>query len=214
MAQRYRSSRSGSGGRRPAGGGRQAGGSQGSRQSRGGYRQAPQRSNGGMGPIIIAIVLVVGAVGLIVALSSGGSDERDRAPETSYTPPPPPSSQPDVPQPPPYPPISAGLKQKAKDIAREAAEIKKEGEKIYQEAMAARRADDQDLWQAKLGEASDLFLGIQDLYNELLEEMYDEIPSDCPYDVEEVANHYLGREADTITRAISRLTDIKKQRRM
>jgi hypothetical protein len=40
------------------------------------------------------------------------------------------------------------------------------------------------------------------------------MPSSDHYDEEEVANHYLGREGSIVSKALSRLTDIKKQRRL
>lgn len=207
MAQRYRSSRQGNGnGRGRSNGARGNGG-----RARGGYRQQPAKS-GGAAPIVIAIVLVVGVVGLIVALSSGKDNDNPPPRRASYessttnTP----SYEPDIPAPPPYPALPSHLKTRAREIAEEAKSLQKKGDAVYKDAMAAHQSGNTELWQEKLQEASDYFYEIQELYNELIAEM----PSNNDYDEEQVANHYLGAEADVISRALRKLADIKKQRNM
>ena len=199
MAQRSRSSRasrsstSSRGGRRPAG------------------RAAPARGSGGSGPTVaaVAIVLVVLA-GVVYFATQGG--------KKNPTPPPPPEEtlQPgpvetgpgEKPRLPP-PELPAHLKEEAQALVREARELRQQGEEIYKEANGAKQAGDEERWQEKLREAAGVLQGIKDGYNSLIEQM----PENDDWDAEQVANHYLGAEADSISRAMQRLIDIQKQRR-
>lgn len=164
--------------------------------------------------MVMAILVVVGVIALVVFLSSGkkgGDKDTIRASTPSTTRPTNPgTSVPDAPKPPPYPEISMDLKKRAMTLATEAKELSKKGEAVYEEAMAARRDGNDDLWQEKLAEAGEYFYEIRELWNELIAEM----PASDHYDEEQVANHYLGREGSIVSKALSRLTDIKKQRRL
>lgn len=164
--------------------------------------------------MVVAILVVVGVIALIVFLASGQGSKNEEtlraSPTPTMHPTNPRASQPEAPEPPPYPAISMDIKRRAMDVANQAKELQKKGEAVYEEAMAARREDDQDLWQEKLAEANDYFYEIRELWNELIAEM----PSNEHYDEEQVANHYLGREGSIVSKALSRLADIKKQRRL
>lgn len=163
--------------------------------------------------MVVAILVVVGVIALVVFLSTGkgNKDEQtNRASTPVVRPSNPGTSTPDAPKPPAYPEISIDLKRRAMDLATQAKELSKKGEAVYDEAMAARRDGNDDLWQEKLAEASEYFYEIRELWNDLIAEM----PASDHYDEEQVANHYLGREGSIVSKALSRLTDIKKQRRL
>lgn len=199
MAQRSRSSRSSRsssssrGGRRPAG------------------RGAPQRRSGGNGPTIAAAVIVLGVLGAVVFFASQGSS-RKPAPlppaEDTIQPAPVDVGPGEKPRIPP-PDLPSHIKDAAQELVREARGLRQEGETIYKQANDAKKAGDEDLWQAKLREAAAVLQQIKDGYNDLIVEM----PTNNDWDEEQVANHYLGAEADSITRALNRLSDIQKQRR-
>ena len=164
--------------------------------------------------MVIAILVVVGVIALVVFMTAGRG-KPDQGPARASTPTvhrPTSSgtSVPDAPKPPPYPEINMDLKKRAMALATQAKELSKKGEAVYDEAMAARREGNDELWQEKLAEAGEYFYEIRELWNELIAEM----PPSNHYDEEEIANHYLGREGSIVSKALSRLTDIKKQRRL
>ena len=109
--------------------------------------------------MVVAILVVVGVIALVVFLTTGKGKQNEgpsRASTPSTTRPTNSgTSIPDAPKPPPYPEINMDLKRRAMDLATNAKELSKKGEAVYEEAMAARHADDQDLWQEKLAEASE-----------------------------------------------------------
>lgn len=232
MAQRYRSSRSGAGRASSRGPGRSGGRGNGrsddqgrarnsGRNERGGRQSTgrgaygpPTGTRGGAGPTVIAVAVVLVVLALVIWLASGSSDDKTPKETASPTQPVtthhPESVTPVEPTKPPPPAISDALRTRARDLVEQAKRHAEDGEALYKEAMKAKSDGDDDLWQEKLEEASHYFYEIQDLWNEIIGEM----PSNNYYDEEEVANHHLGRESDIVTRALSRLTDIKKQRRL
>lgn len=159
----------------------------------------------------MAAVLVLAVLGAVVFFASQGKTKRVEPPA-----PPPETIQPapvetapgEKPRMPP-PPLPAHLQEQARELVKQARSLKTQGEAVYKEASAAKQAGDEDLWQAKLREAAGYFQQIKDGYNALLEQ----VPGNDDWDEEEVANHYLGNEADSISRALGRLFDIQKQRR-
>ena len=214
MAQRYRSSRSGGsrggsrGPARPSGGGRNG--------RRGRAAPPPRRGGGSAAPTIAAIVLVVGVIALIVILSSRGGSPEDDVTRTSHT-----KKASGVPAAkadsgdgePPWPMLTAGLKKMAEGIAKDARELAKDGNRLYDEAGRAKGEGDQTLWQAKLEEASGYFHAINDSWNELIMQIDEELPADCEYDAEQVANKFFPVESEAVRRAGKRLAAINKDRR-
>jgi hypothetical protein len=85
----------------------------------------------------------------------------------------------------------------------------KRGKALYDEAMAARAAGKPEEWQEKLEEAAQALVEINDRWNEIVVSM----PPSDHYDAEEVANHYLGKEGDTVRKAMQTMAAIKKSRR-
>lgn len=225
MAQQYRSSRSrgnsGRSGGSSRGGSARGGSGRSGGSSRGGSRPAgrggsrpPARGGGGNGAMVAAVLVVVGVIGLVVFLTAGKGKQDDGPNRASTNPTPhathPGTSTPAAPTPPPYPELSMDLKRRAMEVANKAKELSAQGNAVYDEAMTARREGDDDLWQEKLAEANEYFYEIRELWNDLVAEM----PASEHYDEEEIANHFLGREGSIVSNALSRLTDIKKQRRL
>ena len=215
MAQQYRSSRSRSGGGRSGGssrGGSARGSGRSGGSSRGGSR--PPARGGGNGAMVAAVLVVVGVIGLVVFLTAGKGKQDDGPNRASTNPAPhatnPGTSTPAAPTPPPWPELSMDLKRRAMEVANKAKELSAQGNAVYDEAMTAHREGDDDLWQEKLAEANEYFYEIRELWNDLVAEM----PASEHYDEEEIANHFLGREGSIVSNALSRLTDIKKQRRL
>lgn len=173
--------------------------------------RAPSRRSSA-GPTIAAAAVVLGAVVLAIVVLGGGKDgsgdTRARANAPGTTPAAGPSL-PAVPSKLPPPPLPAHLRELAEQLAKDAPVLAKQGEAVYEEANRAKQAGQDDLWQEKLKEASAFFFEIQDRYNELIGDM----PSNKDWeDPEELANHYLGDEAEAVRRAMNRLADIRKQR--
>lgn len=178
-----------------------------------GGRSAPAPRKGGAGPTIAAAGVVVGVIVLAIALFSGGGKKPSAPPSPppmAPAPVPPRAEAPVVPSKPPPPALSDAIRKEAGDLTTKAKDLASQGEKIYEEAMAAKRAGDEETWQAKLEEASVPYYEIQDLWNELIVQM--PTSDDWP-DAEDVANYHLGTEGDLISKALSRLHDIQKQRR-
>jgi hypothetical protein len=163
------------------------------------------------------VTLVVGAfvVGIIALLVfvMGGKKAKAPAPEPEPEPVATPAAEPPKPKPPeapPFPPVDAKVIEQAKAVAKKAADPANRAKRIYDEAMEAKRAGKDDVWQQKLAEADDLLSAVQDEWNEVIQQM----PTSKDYDEEEVANHYVGKEGREITKALSLLPAIKKSLRL
>jgi len=203
------------GNRSSRGGGRRAGG------SRGGGSRGGSRGRGGNNalPMVIAIVAVVAVVGVFVAMSGGKKKKRDDYVSTELTsnsvvPKDDAASKPKKPERPPPPQISEEIIAKAKEIVAWMDGELAEANKHYEEAMAAKDGNDEELWQSKLHEARDHYLNIRERWNnEVVDEIQGELPTGSQWDAEEVANYYVGKEAGKITRAIERLAYVSKQLR-
>jgi hypothetical protein len=174
-------------------------------------RPSPRRG-GNPGATIGAVVVVVGVIAAIAILTSKGKDKPKVAPTTVAPPPRTGAEKPAEPQRPPPPPVSEEIKTQARTLVTEAQELAKQGESLYAEAVAAKNKGDDDLWQQKLREAQQPFQEILDRWNEIIAQM----PTDLPHgwDEEEVANYWLGKEGDQITKMIGRAHDISKQLRL
>jgi hypothetical protein len=115
----------------------------------------------------------------------------------------------------PPPPLSDRVKTRAAEVVKEIEPLRVKGDALYEEAMKARSGGDEAAWQAKLKEASVHFAEIRDKWNEeIIDAIQEEIPATSDWDAEEVANHYLGREGQQISKALEHLAYIKKQIRM
>jgi hypothetical protein len=99
---------------------------------------------------------------------------------------------------------------KAKALAKSFEAPAAEAQRLYDEGMKAKKAGDDATWQSKMSEASRVLQGVQDEWNELILQL----PQTKDYDQEQVANHYLGHEGNTVTRALTLLSNIHKTMRM
>jgi predicted lipid-binding transport protein (Tim44 family) len=165
-------------------------------------------------------VLLLGAVVVIVVLATG--DKKKPRPETPWV-----STeltgdsviekQRDKTAPadrPPPPQPSAEIMAQAKAIVQEMAADSTAADRLYDEAMTAKQANDTATWKAKLLEAKEHYENIMHRWNnEVITAIDDDLPSPAPhgYDAEDVANYYLGAEGQKVSKAITRLAYVKKQ---
>jgi hypothetical protein len=175
------------------------------------------RRGGGGGGNAAYVVAGLFVVGIIVALIvvMGGDKKKKPAPSVAAAPPAAPSTPearpvPSTPAPPPFPPLDPKVLEQARAVAKKSAEPAERAKAIYDEAMKARKSGDDALWQKKLLEADEILTVVQDEWNEVIQQM----PTSKDYDEEEVANHYLGKEGQQITRALSLIPAIKKSLRL
>ena len=169
--------------------------------------------------IIVSIVLVVGVIAVIAIM---GKDKKKKRVEedasfypTAETVVDKSESMPVEPERPPPPKISPEIIDAAKEIVGWMEGEVAEGNRHYDEAMAAKQKGDEKLWQSKLEESSGHFHNINERWNnEIIAEIEGELPPGCKWDAEEVANHWVGKESGKITKAIKRLGYITKQMRL
>jgi hypothetical protein len=165
--------------------------------------------------MVIAAVVVIGAVAGIVLATAGGkkgppppSSSSDGTP--TQTPATAPKGPDKPPPPPPYPPMDVNkileIKAKVKSFEPQIAR----GQQLYDEAIKLKNEKKDEEWQAKLKEASLEFEAVQDEWNAILESL----PTSTHYDMEDVANHYLGQEGAKVAKAMQTIMAIKKQRRL
>jgi hypothetical protein len=184
-----------------------------SRSSRGGSRGARSGGGGGAGPLILAVLLVAGVIGGIVVFATNKKDPPAAAPTA-----PPPSTVPVAPQPgtpkppppPPYPPLDASRVLSIKKEIGEMEPLAKKGQALHDEAKALKDAGKDAEWQKKLREAVEPLEEIQDRWNEIIASL----PSTKDYDEEDVANHYIGTEAEKVRKWLAPLMGLKKQMRL
>jgi hypothetical protein len=179
--------------------------------------RSPSRRGGGGGQnsmaYVVAGVVVVGLLGLVVLLATRNKTETPSRVVEQPPPVAPPPVEPEKPKAPaakPYPPIDAAVLADARAIAARVEEPHKKADALYNEAMAARKDGNDELWQQKLAEASEILEQVQDEWNEVLAR----IQPGNGYDEEEIANHWLGPEGRKVSKALERLAAIKKSRRL
>ena len=207
------SRRSSGGGRRSSGGGRRSSG--GSRGGRG--RGAPRGGNSNATAIGVGIVLLVGVIAIIVI--AGGKDKKkpveyhseELTADSNINK----DEGPKKPERAPPPKISQEIIDHAKEVVIQAQDEQAKADALYDEAMKARQDGDEETWQAKLDQARDHYINIRELWNtEIVGPIDGELPSDTDYDADEVANYWIGREAQKITKMIDKIGSINKQLRM
>lgn len=164
------------------------------------------------------MVLLVGVVVLVLVL--GGKKKK---PPTNYV-----SEEltadsnvskgdvePKKPERPPPPKIRDEIIQAAKALVADAKLEQEAGDAHYEEAMDARRAGDEETWQSKLTEARDHYINIREMWNEQIEApIDDELPTGSEWEADEVANYWLGKEAEKINKMLKNIGAINKQLRM
>jgi len=222
MAQRPSSRASGSrGGSRAGSRSPPRGGSRGASRggSRGG-RAAPRRGGGSNNTaIVISILLVVGVIAVFAIMSGDKKKKRVEEDPSFY-----PTSEtvvekgpsgPAEPERAPPPKISPEIIDVAKEIIVWMETEVEQGNRHYDDAMAAKTKGDEDTWQSKLEEAREHFQNINERWNEeIIAEIDGELPPGCAWDAEEVANHWIGRESGKVSKAVKRLGYINKQMRL
>jgi hypothetical protein len=114
---------------------------------------------------------------------------------------------------PPAPKLPADIISAAKDVVTDSADKKAQGDTLYDEAMKAKAAGDSETWQAKLHDAEALFIDIRDAWNGVIGDIEGSGITTSDWDAEQLANRWLGKEGDKITRMMEPLAYIKKQLR-
>lgn len=148
---------------------RGSGGRPSSRGGSGGARGGGRSGGGGGGgggnnalPAVIAGVVIVGLIGAFVAMS-GGSKKAPPAPPPAA--PPPVAAAPTGPKGPvlgPKPNLPADIVARAKALMPRIKAEAEKGAKLREQAMAAKKANDQDKWQSLLEEAREVYKTVRD----------------------------------------------------
>jgi len=162
----------------------------------------------------VAICAVVGVIVLIVILSSGEKKKRQEYVSDELTGDTPIEKGPLPPKEirKPAPDISPEIIERARQIVDEMDPDREAGLAAYEEAMRAKQRNDLETWKAKLNEAKEFFLNIRDKWNdEVIGDIEGELPPNCDWDAEEVANYHLGKEGEKVSKALKTLAAIKKQ---
>lgn len=166
-----------------------------SRESSRGPSRGSSRGGGGGSnntvAYVVAIAIVGGAVGLVLALS-GGDDKPKLQPSTTTV-----QATPAVgtPKAPPelaheYPAMPPGKADEAKRLAASFDADAKRADDLYAQAQKARGAGNDEAWQNKLKEAVAIYGEINEQWNAFIATL----PSNKWYDTEQVVAHYFPRE--------------------
>jgi len=130
-------------------------------------RGSGARSGGGGGgnnamPAVIAGVVIVGLIGLF-AVMGGGSKAPPPAPPPAAAPPPAPvASGPKVPVLGPKPNLPSTIVSRAKALMPKIKAEAEKGSKLREQAMAAKKANDTQQWQALMEEAREVYKTVRD----------------------------------------------------
>ncbi|MFM8980218.1 MAG: hypothetical protein ACKOSS_07130, partial [Planctomycetia bacterium] len=133
----------------------------GSGGSRGGGRSGGGGGNNAL-PAVIAGVVIVGLIGAFGAMSGGSKKAPPPAPPAA---PPPVAAAPVGPKGPvlgPKPNLPADIVTRAKALMPRIKVEAEKGAKLREQAMAAKKANDQDKWQALLDEAREVYKTVRD----------------------------------------------------
>jgi len=157
----------------------------------------------------VAIVIVLGVVGLVVGLS-GGNKEKPKppppvAPPVSVLP-----SKPVGPKEKPYPEIPSSKAQEAKQLVDSFERDAGKAKALYEESQKAHKAGNDAEWQSKLKEAKQLLSDINDKWNEF----EGTLPTGNGYDSDQVASHYFSRERGRVQVLTRDLQAMKTDERM
>lgn len=130
-------------------------------------RGSGARSGGGGGgnnamPAVIAGVVIVGLIGLF-AVMGGGSKAPPPAPPPAAAPPPAPvASGPKGPVLGPKPNLPSTIVSRAKALMPKIKAEAEKGSKLREQAMAAKKANDTQQWQALMEEAREVYKTVRD----------------------------------------------------
>ncbi len=166
--------------------------------------------------MVVGIIAVVAVIAVVVVTSGKKSKKKEAWVSDELTADsnvPDQASKKKVVQRSPPPEISDEIISTARELVANLDADREKGNALYDEGMAAKDKDP-DLWQAKLREAKDHFLKIRDAWNEIEGLIEAELPMGTDWGADEVANHWLGKEAEKVNKAIERLAYLKKQLRM
>ena len=165
-------------------------------------------------PMVIAgvVVVVVIAVVVIVMNKNKKQPEKPYVPELTADSRPEKSEGPVKPTRAPPPPIPDDIMADAKSIVELMSDKKNEADTLYDEGMAAKQGGDRDTWQSKLKQAETLYNDIREQWNsDVIMAIEGMGISNKDWDSEQIANHWLGKEGEKVSKAIERLSYIKKQ---
>jgi hypothetical protein len=182
--------------------------------SYGSSRRGGRSSGGGSSnavAYVVAGVVVLGVVGLVIALS-GGKKDAPPAPTPTPTvkpvaPPPPPATKPSEP---PWPEMPASKYEEAKHLASSFDADARRADALLNEAGDAKRKGDDALWQKKLGEAKAILHDINDKWNDFIATL----PHNKDHDEEQVVAHFFPRENGQVATYTKKLSAMKASERM
>jgi hypothetical protein len=102
--------------------------------------------------------------------------------------------------------VSQAQLEEARAEAADWADLLAEGERLYAEAMRFKESDPTQ-WQKKLGEALGPFEQVVDEWNEIAARMPE---GEGKWDVDQVATHYLRKQAGQVNDASKRVKEIRQ----
>jgi hypothetical protein len=122
-------------------------------------------------PAVIAGIVVVAVVGIAVVMMGGKKDKPQAEPPPAA---PPPVAAPQAPKGPvlgPRPNLPASIVAKAKSLIPKIKTASEQGGKLREQAMEAKKANDQEQWQALLEEAREVYKTARDEWIEVEDEL-------------------------------------------
>ena len=186
-----------------------------SSSSRGGSSRGGSRGGGGGGgggssnaiAYVVAIVLVVGVVGLVLALS--GKKETPKPVPVPAKKPDPIVQKPVVATEKPYPPLPQSKVDEAKKLVDSFELSASKAKTLIQESQKAHQSGDDSGWQSKLKEAGQLMAEINDKWDDF----ESSLPTGNGYDTDQVARHYLSKERGRVQELTKDLNRMKGEER-
>ena len=156
--------------------------------------------------MLVAIVLVVGAVGLFLALGGSGKKKDDTPTPQPISNQPAKPVKPAVPAPPAYPRIDNALKKKGDELIKEMKPLYDEAEALYNEALEIKNQDRSE-YQRLLSESNDQLSKVRELYSQIEEMM----PENTAYGRDAVADYYFGRDFAKVGKVDELAAAVRKQ---
>lgn len=175
----------------------------------GGSRYGGSRGGGGGGqnnplPMVLAGVGVLAVIGLVVVMTKKSPAKEPSAPPPAQAPAAATPVKPKEPELGPKPVLPNDIINRAKALTPRLKEASTKGKKLYDEALAAKAAGDDDQWQALMAEGREVLGLVRDEWNEIEDqvESYLKAHPSKGWDYQMVIDAYLRVESGVVQREI------------